>query len=391
MEGGVDEVGAALTGGLTARAVEPSTGPSHAPSNRTCLNCGTTITRKYCGECGQQSHVHRTLSAFWHDVAHSVLHFDGKIWRTLPLLAWHPGELTRRYVEGERAKFVSPMALFLFSVFLMFAVVSALGGPFGSEEAGGNSAAAERAEEEQEYKKERAETLAELAEFRAQRQRLLAAGEETLSVDIDIRNAQAQLALQERLFEGAVARVKAQEQREKTQADSKAKDKEREGETEGYSSDFRAIGETGWTPLDEAVGKASKNPSLLAYKIQTNAYKFSWALIPISVPFVWLLFLHRPRYRKYKAYDHVVFVTYSIAFMSLGFIALTLMRPLGAGEAIAGTAIAFGPPIHMYRQLRGAYSLSRWSAVWRTFLLLVFAFVAAGLFLTLLLTLGVLG
>ena len=56
-----------------------------------------------------------------------MLHLDGKFWRTLPLLAWRPGELTRRYVHGERAKFVSPMAMFLFSVFLMFAVLSIYG------------------------------------------------------------------------------------------------------------------------------------------------------------------------------------------------------------------------------------------------------------------------
>ncbi len=58
----------------------------------------------------------------------------------------------------------------------------------------------------------------------------------------------------------------------------------------------------------------------------------------------------------------MVFVTYSISFMSLGFVALILLRPLDAGEAIAGLAISFGPPIHMYRQLRGAYRPSRFSA-----------------------------
>ena len=39
------------------------------------------------------------------------------------MLVRRPGELTRRYIEGERAKFISPLALFLFSVFLLFAVV----------------------------------------------------------------------------------------------------------------------------------------------------------------------------------------------------------------------------------------------------------------------------
>lgn len=40
----------------------------------------------------------------------------------------HPGRLTRRYIDGERVKFVSPMALFLFTVFLMFAVFAFTGG-----------------------------------------------------------------------------------------------------------------------------------------------------------------------------------------------------------------------------------------------------------------------
>ena len=48
----------------------------------------------------------------------------------------------------------------------------------------------------------------------------------------------------------------------------------------------------------DAYKKAKKNPSLLFYKLKANAYKFSWALIPISVPFVWMLFLHRRSYRR---------------------------------------------------------------------------------------------
>ena len=56
-----------------------------------------------------------------------MFHFEGKVWRTLPMLVAHPGSLTRRYIDGERARFVSPLALFLFFVFLMFATISSLG------------------------------------------------------------------------------------------------------------------------------------------------------------------------------------------------------------------------------------------------------------------------
>jgi hypothetical protein len=116
MSEGADGIGEAVTGGLIARAVEPAAGEHRGePREGACLNCGTELVGRHCHECGQAAHVHRSVSAWWHDVAHSVLHFEGKIWRTLPMLAWRPGELTRRFIEGERARFVSPMALFLFT------------------------------------------------------------------------------------------------------------------------------------------------------------------------------------------------------------------------------------------------------------------------------------
>jgi hypothetical protein len=77
--------------------------------------------------------------------------------------------------------------------------------------------------------------------------------------------------------------------------------------------------------------------------------------------------------------------------MSIGFILLTLLRPVGLPAGAAVTAMTFIPPIHMYKQLRGAYALSRFSALWRTMTLVVFATLAATLFAMLLLLLGVLG
>ena len=129
--GEFEALGDAVTGGLLGRAVEPKAGEAGADGHtheRNCLNCGMLLVGDFCHSCGQHAHVHRTLTAFFHDLLHGVLHFEGKIWNTLPLLVWKPGELTRRYVDGQRASFVSPIALFLFSVFLMFAAVSLLGG-----------------------------------------------------------------------------------------------------------------------------------------------------------------------------------------------------------------------------------------------------------------------
>ena len=41
------------------------------------------------------------------------MHFDARVWRTLPLLAFNPGRLTREWVEGRRTRYVSPLAIFM--------------------------------------------------------------------------------------------------------------------------------------------------------------------------------------------------------------------------------------------------------------------------------------
>ena len=82
-------VGDIAAGALAARAVEPAHGEAadgHT-HERACLNCGTALIGSHCHSCGQAAHVHKTIAAFFHDLAHGVFHFEGKIWRTLPLLA----------------------------------------------------------------------------------------------------------------------------------------------------------------------------------------------------------------------------------------------------------------------------------------------------------------
>jgi hypothetical protein len=53
---------------------------------------------------------------------------------------------------------------------------------------------------------------------------------------------------------------------------------------------------------------------------------------------------------------------------------------VAVGWTAAAGFLFFVPPIHMYRQLKGAYQVGRFGALFRTTLLVTFAFVAAGLF-----------
>jgi hypothetical protein len=363
---GIEAVGEAVSGAMIGRAVEPEAGEAREAGLGACLNCGSALAGAYCHACGQAAHVHRTLGAFWHDLAHSVLHFEGKIWRTLPLLAWRPGELTRRYVEGQRARFVSPMALFLFSVFVMFAVFSWVGGPVGSKGEHETGQILSDVRGEQGKLQER---VASLRERKAEAVREQAKPERIARIDARLRETERALAAAKAV--GAAA----------------APDAAHPAQGEPGLVEIAAGGKSSW--FDQAYRKAKQNPSLLLYKLQSNGYKFSWLLIPLSVPFVALLFLHRRRYRQFKLYDHVVFVTYSLCFMTLLVVAMSLVHAIGVASGWSVLALTLVPPVHIYRQLKGAYGLSRWSALWRTVLMAWFAAIVLTIFLLILVLLGV--
>ena len=119
----IEAGGAAITGGLIAGAIERPTGEAGEVHN-TCSDCGSPVEGRFCSNCGQPAHVHRTLLHLGEEILHGVMHFDGRLWRTLPLLIANPGRLTREWIEGKRTRYVSPLAIFLFTMFIMFFALS---------------------------------------------------------------------------------------------------------------------------------------------------------------------------------------------------------------------------------------------------------------------------
>ena len=334
----IGEAGEVVTGGLIAAAVEPDRGErAHPRVAGVCLNCGAALDGHYCANCGQSAHIHKTVGAIFHDLMHNVLHLDGKLFRTLPELARRPGQLTRRYIDGERAKFISPLALFLFSALLMYATYSI----FGKHEDGSRMTAQAAAEELRDEVRDSDERIADIRSDLAE-QGLSPSRKRTL----EQRLAQA------RETRGELARAAA------ANADAAKRDR-------------AAAGNLG--PLE----KMQADKEFVSYRLKANAYKFSWALILISTPMVWLLFAWK---RRFGLYDHAVFVTYSIAFMSLLFSVWTVASGLGlAGGVILLALMCYGL-WHMYVQLKGAYELSTTGALWRVTLLYSIAAVSGGMF-----------
>ncbi|MES2760512.1 MAG: DUF3667 domain-containing protein [Pseudomonadota bacterium] len=127
---------------------------------------------------------------------------------------------------------------------------------------------------------------------------------------------------------------------------------------------------TGWPKLDAAIMYAIKNPQFTLYKLKNAASKFSFLLVPISLPFLWLMFFWK---RGVTMYDHAVFTLYSLSFMALLVVVLALLKTAGL-KSLVTWLVFLAPPLHMFAQLRGTYSLGFGSTLWRTVVLLCVSF-----------------
>ena len=79
-----------------------------------CLNCSTPLSGQYCGHCGQRARSR--LISIWEltkEAFGDLLELDSRLWRTLLPLALRPGQLTRDYLEGRRARFMPPFRTYL--------------------------------------------------------------------------------------------------------------------------------------------------------------------------------------------------------------------------------------------------------------------------------------
>lgn len=78
-----------------------------------CLNCGASVSSKFCPDCGQSTKIRIPgISDILHDTLGAIFSYDAKVWRTLGVLASRPGRLTVDFIEGKRARYLTPFQLF---------------------------------------------------------------------------------------------------------------------------------------------------------------------------------------------------------------------------------------------------------------------------------------
>ncbi|MCY3610607.1 MAG: DUF3667 domain-containing protein [Gemmatimonadetes bacterium] len=84
-----------------------------------CPNCGDERAGAYCASCGQSDRNYmRSLRPMLGDFFADTFEVDSRIFRTLKLLFFKPGQLSIEFAGNRRARYLSPIRLFLFMCFV---------------------------------------------------------------------------------------------------------------------------------------------------------------------------------------------------------------------------------------------------------------------------------
>ena len=360
---GEDAAGQLADAALLGAAFEQG-GEGDQHHGETCGNCRVPLAGRYCHVCGQRGHLHRSVLHLIEEFFHGLLHLDGKIIRTAPLLLFRPGALTRRFLEGQRVRFVSPIGMFLFTIFVMFFAVSTI-------------------DADQVIRPEPSIPAGDRAK---------------LKLDLDDARQQVQdHAKGDPAKVGAVENAidTAQKAADQPSAEDKADVTDDNFFDSPLGLDWRAASKRlakkpklfsfGGPEVEKRVRASLDDPDLLVFKLRSAASEYSFLLVPLSVPFLWLMFFWK---RRVYLYDHVIFSLHSLSFMAL--LATIIIVGLEFLPSPVWLWALAAPPVHMFFHLKGTYGLGIFGSLWRTLFLSTIAIVVLICYVFAILMLGLL-
>jgi uncharacterized protein DUF3667 len=113
----------------SARSLPPSRsrGRARMSLESRCANCAAQVTGRFCGHCGQrlESPIH-SVGHFVAEATEDLTHLDSRAWATLRALLFKPGFLTRKFLDGQRARYLPPVRLYLVLSLVFFLVATLL-------------------------------------------------------------------------------------------------------------------------------------------------------------------------------------------------------------------------------------------------------------------------
>ncbi|SDK52519.1 DUF3667 domain-containing protein [Microbulbifer yueqingensis] len=307
-------------------AAESHSPPVPAEQPPACANCGTPLLGPHCYQCGQsRDSLVRHLPGILSDFFSTLLALDSRVWRTLGPLFAKPGFLSREYFAGRRARYVSPVRLFIFlslaAVFLMRVAISVDGAQLQESRFDDAATVAE-------VERMRTEMLAQLDRTRQDAGNELAIG--ALDAVSDKLNSAADARIAELtgepLPEGA-APVAQPEPKALLLGTCEAEDDctprvVADVDFEGWPA--KEWLEEKSDSINANLKVAMENPDRFKDTFFRNIPTLLILLLPVFALLLWLFYL----YRGWLYMEHVIVALHSHAFLFLGLVLLTLLSSL---------------------------------------------------------------
>lgn len=90
-----------------------------------CENCGRPRAERFCSQCGQNDRTYsRSLLPVLGELVRESFEFDGRLAQTLKLLLFKPGSLSTEFSRNRRARYMTPVRLYLFTSVIFFLTMS---------------------------------------------------------------------------------------------------------------------------------------------------------------------------------------------------------------------------------------------------------------------------
>jgi hypothetical protein len=100
-----------------------------------CLNCRQPLhgNENFCSYCGQKNSTSKLLFGnFIKTLFSGFLSYDSRLWQTFIPLITKPGQVSKEFIAGKRARFVNPFQLY-FNVSIIFFLIFGISTTFNSD------------------------------------------------------------------------------------------------------------------------------------------------------------------------------------------------------------------------------------------------------------------
>lgn len=88
-----------------------------------CLNCyhPLDISDEYCPNCGQLNSTKKlAFNDFFNEFFAGIFAYDSRFYRTLGVLLFKPGKISKDYIEGKRVRYANPYRFYLSASIIFF-------------------------------------------------------------------------------------------------------------------------------------------------------------------------------------------------------------------------------------------------------------------------------